>query len=125
MTCHKCGSTAVEEQATDLPFNLAARKILVVKQVPAHICTSCGETLLSDDVLARIEGIVGRIQDLDCELEVVRYAAKMFSDRRVILESRVGVPAETVSKQALKRLDRAAVNFKKGKVSEPIDLDSR
>lgn len=75
MTCHKCGSTTMEEQVTDLPFKLSAQKILVVKQVPAHICGSCGETLLRDDVLAKIDQIIARIQDLDSELEVVRYAA--------------------------------------------------
>jgi YgiT-type zinc finger domain-containing protein len=65
----------MDEQVTDLPFKLSAHKILVVKQVPAHICGSCGETLLKDDVLVKIDEIIGRIQDFDSELEVVRYAA--------------------------------------------------
>jgi len=55
--------------------------------------------------------------------EVQYYAVKMFSDGRVMLEPRVLVPPEAISKRTLKMLDRAARNFKRGKVSEPIDLD--
>lgn len=51
------------------------------------------------------------------------YAVKKFSDGRVLLEPRVLVPPESVSKRALKMLDRSATNFAKGKVSTPIDLD--
>lgn len=56
-------------------------------------------------------------------VETEYYAVKMFSDGRVMLEPRVLVPPEAVSKRTLKMLDQAAKNFKKGKVSEPIDLD--
>ena len=55
--------------------------------------------------------------------EVQYYAVKMFSDGRVMLEPRVLVPPEVISKRTLKMLDRAARNYRKGKVSEPIDLD--
>ena len=51
------------------------------------------------------------------------YAVKMFDDGRIMLEPRVLVPPEAVSKRTLKMLDKSAINFKKGKVSEPIDLD--
>jgi YgiT-type zinc finger domain-containing protein len=75
MTCHKCGSSRMDEQVTDLPFKISGQQILVVKQVPACICGSCGETMLSDQVLATIDLIVARVRKLDSELEVVRYAA--------------------------------------------------
>lgn len=51
------------------------------------------------------------------------YAVKTFIDGRVLLEPRVLVPPESMSKRALKMLDRSATNFAKGKVSKPIDLD--
>lgn len=51
------------------------------------------------------------------------YAVKTFSDGHVLLEPRVLVPPEAVSKRTLKMLDKAAKNLKQGKVSEPIDLD--
>ncbi len=51
------------------------------------------------------------------------YAVKAFRDGRVLLEPRVLVPPQAVSKRVLKMLDRSAVNVAKGKVSKPIDLD--
>jgi len=51
------------------------------------------------------------------------FAVRMFNDGRIMLEPRVLVPPEAVSKKTLRMLDRAAMNFKKSKVSEPIDLD--
>jgi hypothetical protein len=51
------------------------------------------------------------------------FAVQMFSDGCVLLEPRVLVPPEAVSKRALKMMDRSAANFKKGKASKPIDLD--
>ncbi len=51
------------------------------------------------------------------------FAVKMFQDGRVLLEPRVLVPPEAVSEKTLKSLDEAAKNFKRGMVSEPINLD--
>jgi YgiT-type zinc finger domain-containing protein len=73
--CHRCGGSQVEEQVTDLPFKLDVRKILVVRQTPAFICSSCGETMLSDDVMARVDEIIEKVRDADSELDVVSYAA--------------------------------------------------
>lgn len=50
------------------------------------------------------------------------YAVKVFDNGRVMLEPRVLVPPEAISKRTLKSLDRAARNFKKGKASAPIEL---
>ena len=51
------------------------------------------------------------------------YAVRLFNDGHILLEPRVLVPPDTVSKKTLRMLDKAAKNFKKGKVSAPIDLD--
>ena len=52
------------------------------------------------------------------------YAVRMFEDGKVLLEPRVLVPPEAVSKRTLQMMDQAAANVRNGKVSEPIDLDS-
>ena len=75
MICHRCGGSQVEEQVTDLPFKLDVRKILIVRQMPAFICASCGETMLSDTVMAKVDEIVEKVRHVDCELDVVSYAA--------------------------------------------------
>ena len=51
------------------------------------------------------------------------YAVKMFDDGHIVLEPRVLVSPDLISKRTLKMLDKAAENFKKGKVSAPINLD--
>jgi len=51
------------------------------------------------------------------------YAVQMFEDGRILLEPRVLVPPEAVSKKTLKMLDRTAKRFGSGKASKPIDLD--
>lgn len=55
--------------------------------------------------------------------EAEYYAVRMFNDGHIVLEPRVLVPPEMISKRTLRMLDKAAVNFKKGNVSKPIDLD--
>ncbi len=75
MTCHRCGGGRMEEQTTDLPFKLDVHKILIIRQTPSFICASCGETMLSDSVLARVDEIIEKVRDADCELDVVSYAA--------------------------------------------------
>ncbi len=55
--------------------------------------------------------------------EAEYYAVRMFDDGHILLEPRLLVPPEAVSRRSLQMLDRAAKNFKKGKVSQPIDLD--
>ena len=51
------------------------------------------------------------------------YAVRMFNNGHIMLEPRVLVPPKSVTKRTLRMIDKAAKNFKKGKVSPPIDLD--
>jgi len=51
------------------------------------------------------------------------FAVKTFSDGRVLLEPRVLVPPQAVSRRTLQMRDKSAKNFKRGRVSAPIDLD--
>jgi len=55
--------------------------------------------------------------------EAEYYAVRLFNDGHILLEPRVLVPPDAVSKKTLRMLDKAAKNYKKGTVSEPIDLD--
>lgn len=75
MICHRCGGTQVEEQVTDLPFKLDVHKILVIRQLPAFVCSGCGETMLNDEVMARVDEIVDKAREVESELDVVSYAA--------------------------------------------------
>ncbi len=73
MKCHVCGGE-MTATTSDLPFKLAPNRIIIVQDLPVFQCGQCGEYLLEDAVMARVEE---RLQGVDAsaELEIVRYAA--------------------------------------------------
>lgn len=50
------------------------------------------------------------------------YEVKIFENGCIILEPRILTVPEGISDRTLKDMDEAVANFKKGKVSAPIDL---
>jgi len=73
MKCHVCGA-GMKNLITDLPFKVSNRTILVMKDLPVLQCRSCGEYLLDDPVMERVESVIEKV-DAVAELEVIKYAA--------------------------------------------------
>lgn len=73
MKCHVCGGP-MESVATDLPFKLDDRRILIVKGLPVEQCISCGAYLISDVVMQVLDELI-ESTDEAAELEIRRYAA--------------------------------------------------
>jgi YgiT-type zinc finger domain-containing protein len=73
MKCHICGSQ-LAAVSTALPFKINGDLIVILKEVPVLQCDSCSEYLLKDNVLSRVEEILGRV-DPAAELEIIKYAA--------------------------------------------------
>lgn len=73
MKCHVCGDE-LAAIATDLPFKLSGKTIVILKELPVLQCESCSEFLIEDSIMERVEAILGKV-DESAELEVVRYAA--------------------------------------------------
>lgn len=73
MRCHVCGGE-IKATTSDLPFKLAQNRIVIFKNLPVLQCDQCGEYLLEDSVMARVEKMI-KGTDESVELEVVRYAA--------------------------------------------------
>ena len=71
--CHVCGSE-MRQVRTDLPFKTGETTIVIVKALPVFQCEGCGEYLLEDEVLQRVDEILGGAGGR-VELEIVRYAA--------------------------------------------------
>jgi len=73
MKCHVCGSR-LAHQVTDLPFKIGDRSIVILKGLPVLQCENCGEYLIEDNVMARVEQMLAKV-DSASELEIIRYAA--------------------------------------------------
>jgi YgiT-type zinc finger domain-containing protein len=73
MQCDFCGSQMAPVQ-TDLPFKVSETTIVILKALPVFQCQGCGEYLLEDAVMQRVDKILERA-DVQAELEIIRYAA--------------------------------------------------
>jgi len=73
MKCRVCGSK-LQAVTTDLPFKVNASSIVIMKDLPVYQCGNCGEYLLEDPVLEKVEEIIQKVDDTS-ELEIIRYAA--------------------------------------------------
>lgn len=73
MKCHVCGRS-LEPTVTDMPFKTDAKRIVIFKQLPVLQCGSCGEYLIEDAVMARVDAMLAKA-DRQAELQIVLYAA--------------------------------------------------
>ena len=73
MKCHVCGGE-MKAMTSDLPFKLAPNRIVILKNLPVLQCGQCGDYLLEDPIMARVEEMLQGV-DASIELEVLRYAA--------------------------------------------------
>ena len=73
MKCQLCGSK-LESLITDLPFKISDATIVILKGLPILQCYNCGEYLIDDSVLSRVEDVLARVS-ANAELEIIRYAA--------------------------------------------------
>ena len=50
--------------------------VLIVKEVPAHVCSQCGETSYSDEVFEQIEKIASVARDSQTEIFIANFQQK-------------------------------------------------
>jgi YgiT-type zinc finger domain-containing protein len=51
--------------------------IIIIKGVPAKVCTQCGEQYFDDEIAENIEKIVNRLKELSAEVTIVNYNEKV------------------------------------------------
>ena len=73
MKCSVCG-TMLNSLVTDLPFKISNQTIVILKGLPVFQCDNCGEYVLDDSVMSRVDDILQKV-DAAAELEIIRYAA--------------------------------------------------
>ena len=57
MKCPSCRGE-MEKGKTSLPYELGRDKFIVVRDVPALVCTQCGESFIESPILKKVEKIV-------------------------------------------------------------------
>lgn len=73
MKCDVCGAD-MRATKSDLPFKIAEKAIVIIKDLPLIQCEMCGQYLIDDPVLGRVDEILATVGEA-AELEIVRYAA--------------------------------------------------
>lgn len=73
MRCTVCGGELTPAQ-TDLPFKVGETSIVILRSLPVLQCMKCPEYLIEDEVLGRIDQILGQVST-GTEVEIIRYAA--------------------------------------------------
>jgi YgiT-type zinc finger domain-containing protein len=74
MTCPYCKGSMHPNTTSD--FTDLKYCIVVIRSVPCHKCTQCGEVAYDFNVGERLEEIVGALKDSLTEIAVVQYSEK-------------------------------------------------
>jgi len=72
MTCFYC--TGDTEQKLKTHAATLEKCVIIIKNVPAHICKQCGEVYFKDDVMQKLEVIVNRLESIIKEVAIVDYS---------------------------------------------------
>lgn len=70
--CPLCGGRMKRGVAT-IPFILS-NTVMVVKDVPAEICSSCNEPYITGKVTDRITGLLNQLRSLPAEVSIASYS---------------------------------------------------
>jgi YgiT-type zinc finger domain-containing protein len=71
--CPLCGGE-MKDGITTIPF-LSGDRVTVIKNVPAEICSDCGEAYMKSSVVDKIESLLDRVEALHSEMSVLHYEA--------------------------------------------------
>ena len=71
MNCFMCKGN-MEEKEVNYVVNLE-KTIIIIKGVPAKVCTQCGEQYFEDEIAQNIEKIVNRLKELAVEVTIINY----------------------------------------------------
>jgi YgiT-type zinc finger domain-containing protein len=69
--CPLCGGE-LHDGITTIPF-LIGEKVAVIKDVPAEICSDCGEAYMKSSVVDKVESLLDKLEELHSEMSVVHY----------------------------------------------------
>lgn len=53
------------------------RSIIIIKSVPARVCSQCGEKFFDDDVAEKLEKMVNQLKELNTEVTIVNFKERV------------------------------------------------
>lgn len=74
MNCFMCKGD-LEEKKVNYVVDL--EDTIIIKEVPAKVCTGCGEQYFDDETAENIEKIVNELKQLAAEVTIVNYKEKV------------------------------------------------
>jgi len=72
MRCPSCRGN-MENGTTTLPYELGRDKLIVVRDVPAMICTHCGEVFIESTILKKVEELLNTVEKSGMTLGFLEY----------------------------------------------------
>ena len=75
MNCFVCKGN-IEEKKVNYVVDLE-NTIIIIKGVPAKVCTQCGEQYFEDEIAENIEKMVNQLKQLSTEVTIVNYKEKV------------------------------------------------
>lgn len=75
MNCFMCKGD-LEEKKVNYVVDLEST-IIIIKSVPAKVCTQCGEQYFEDETAENIEKIVNQLKQWRTEVTIVNYKEKV------------------------------------------------
>lgn len=69
----------MEPQEIDMPYKLARRTIVIVKDLPVVQCVQCAEQVIEDPIMKRVESLLENV-DPSLELELVGFSEIEFGE---------------------------------------------
>ena len=71
MNCFMCKGEVIEKKVNYMVD--LENTIIIIKGVPAKVCTQCGEQYFEDETSENIETIVNKLKDLSTEVTIINY----------------------------------------------------
>ena len=71
MDCFVCKGEVIEKKVNYMVD--LENTIIIIKGVPAKVCTECGEQYFDDKTSENIENIVNKLKDLSTEVTIINY----------------------------------------------------
>ena len=75
MKCFMCKGDLKEKEVNYLVD--LDKTIIIIKSVPARVCTQCDEKFFDDEVAKKLEEMVNKLKELDTEVIIVNYKEKV------------------------------------------------